>query len=48
MGVPAEWWTLIRRVAVAGAAMTGRMPPRPGGPPVGGAPLAHRGPRGEL
>jgi hypothetical protein len=32
------WRTVVRRAAVAGAAMTGRLPPGPEGPIVGGAP----------
>jgi hypothetical protein len=46
VGGPAELQTLIHRAAVAGATMTGRLPPRPGGPPAGGAPPADRGPGG--
>jgi hypothetical protein len=46
VGVPTEWQTLIHWEAVAGAAMTGRLPPGPGGPPAGGAPPADRGPGG--
>jgi hypothetical protein len=40
--------TLIHQATVVGQAMTGRMPPGPGGPLAGGAPPADRGPGGEL
>jgi hypothetical protein len=45
VGVPLVWWTMVRRAAVAGAAMTGRLPPGPEGPIVGGAPPPERGTR---
>jgi hypothetical protein len=38
VGVSLTWQTVVRRAAVAGAAMTGRLPPGPEGPIVGGAP----------
>jgi hypothetical protein len=38
VGLPAELQTLIHRAVVVGAAMTGRLPPGPGGPLAGGAP----------
>jgi hypothetical protein len=43
MGLSAELQTLNRRAAVAGEAMTGRMPPRPRGPPTGGVPPPDKG-----
>jgi hypothetical protein len=46
VGLPAELQTLIHRAAIAGEAMTGRLPPGPGGPPAGGAPPPDRGPGG--
>jgi len=46
VGGPVELWTLIPRAAIAGETMTRRLPPRLGGPPAGGAPLADRGPGG--
>jgi hypothetical protein len=46
VGGPAELRTLISREAVVGVVMTTRLPPRPGGPPVGGAPPVDRGPGG--
>jgi hypothetical protein len=47
MGIPAEWWTLICQAKVAQVVMTGRLPPGPRGPQVGGAPIDDRGPRGD-
>jgi hypothetical protein len=40
----AELWTLTRRAAVAGAVMTGRLPPGPEGPRASGVPPPERGP----
>jgi hypothetical protein len=37
---------MVRRAAVAGATMTGRLPPGPKGPLAGGAPPPERGPGG--
>jgi hypothetical protein len=44
IGLPTESRTLIRRAAVAGAAMTGRLPPGPEGPGAGGVPPPEGGP----
>jgi hypothetical protein len=38
VGVSLMWQTIVRRAAVAGAAMIGWLPPGPKGPIVGGAP----------
>jgi hypothetical protein len=38
VGVSLTWQTVVRRAAVAGAAMTRRLPPGPEGSIVGGAP----------
>jgi hypothetical protein len=38
------WQTVVWRVAVVGAAMTGRLPPSLEGPIVGGAPPPKGGP----
>jgi hypothetical protein len=46
VGLPIEWQTLIHRAAVTGATMTAQLPPGPGGPPTGGAPLANKGTAG--
>jgi hypothetical protein len=46
VGLPVESQTLIHRAAVAGVAMTGRLPPGPEGPLAGGAPPPERGPGG--
>jgi hypothetical protein len=43
MGVPAEWQTLIHRVAIVRRVMTGQLPLGPGGPLVGGGPPDDRG-----
>jgi hypothetical protein len=43
VGVPVEWWTPIRRVAVAGETMTSQFPPRLGGPSASGAPPTNTG-----
>jgi hypothetical protein len=43
VGGPTELQTLIHREVVAGETMTGRLPPRPGGPPAGGVPPAGPG-----
>jgi hypothetical protein len=37
------WRTVVRKVVVAGVAMTRRLPPGPEGPIVGGAPLPEGG-----
>ena len=41
------WKTMVQRAAVVGDVMTGRLPPGPEGPIVGGAPSPERGPGGE-
>jgi hypothetical protein len=46
VGVPIAWQTMVQRAAVAGATMTGRLPPGPEGPLAGGAPPPERGPGG--
>jgi hypothetical protein len=46
VGVSIAWQTMVQRVAVAGATMTGRLPLRPEGPLAGGAPPLERGPGG--
>jgi hypothetical protein len=46
MGVPLVWRTMVQRAAVAGAAMTGQLPPGPEGPIAGGVPPPERGPGG--
>jgi hypothetical protein len=46
VGLIAESRTLIHRVAVEGATMTGRLPPGPEGPLASGAPPPERGPGG--
>jgi hypothetical protein len=46
VGVPLVWRTMVRRAVVAGVAMTGRFPPGPEGPIVGGVPPPERGPGG--
>jgi hypothetical protein len=46
VGLSIELRTLIRREDVAGSAMTGRLPPRPEGILVGGAPPPETGPGG--
>jgi hypothetical protein len=38
---------MIRRVTVAQVVLTGQLPPRTGGPLVGGAPPDDEGPRGD-
>jgi hypothetical protein len=38
VGIPPPWRAVVRRAAVAGAAMTGRLPPGQEGPVVGGGP----------
>jgi hypothetical protein len=38
VGVPLVWQTMVRREEVAGATMTGRLPPGLEGPIVGGEP----------
>jgi hypothetical protein len=43
VGVPLMWWAVVRRAAVVGAAMTGRLSPGLEGPVVGGAPLPRGG-----
>jgi hypothetical protein len=47
VGVSLVWWTVVRREAIAGVAMTGRLPPCPEGPILGGAPPPERGPGGD-
>jgi hypothetical protein len=37
------WQVMVRRAAVVGAAMIGRLPPGPEGPVVGGGPLPEGG-----
>jgi hypothetical protein len=44
IGLLAQPQTLIRREAVAEAAMTGRLSPRPEGPRAGGVPPLEGGP----
>jgi hypothetical protein len=46
VGVPLMWQTMVWRAIVAGAAMTGWLPPGSEGPIVGGAPLPEGGPGG--
>jgi hypothetical protein len=46
VGLPTELWTLIRRAAIAGAVMIGRLPPGLEGPLASGAPPPERGPDG--
>jgi hypothetical protein len=46
VGFPAEWQTLIHWEAIVGEAITGRLPPRPGGPPTSGVSPTDRGPSG--
>jgi hypothetical protein len=41
------WWTMVQRVAVVGAAMTGKLPPGTEGPIVGGVPPLERVPGGD-
>jgi hypothetical protein len=48
VGILAEWQTLIRRVAIVGATMTGQLPLGTGGPPTSGAPPDDIGSGGEL
>jgi hypothetical protein len=38
VGVPLMWWTVVRRAALAGTAMTVWLPPGSEGPIVGGEP----------
>jgi hypothetical protein len=38
VGIPLPWWAVVRRAIVAGAAMTGRLPPGQEGPVGGGKP----------
>jgi hypothetical protein len=40
------WRAMVQREAVAGAAMTGQLPPGPEGPIVGGGPPPKGGARG--
>jgi hypothetical protein len=46
VGLLVELWTLIHRVVVLRATMTGKLPPGPGGTLAGGAPPPDRGPGG--
>jgi hypothetical protein len=46
VGVPTEWRALICRAVVAGASLTGQLPPGAGVIPIGGVPPTDRGPRG--
>jgi hypothetical protein len=46
VGVPLMWWTMVQQATVAGAAMTGRLPPGPEGPIAGGEPPPEGGPGG--
>jgi hypothetical protein len=43
VGILLPWRAMVRRAAVAGAAMTGRLPPGQEGPIVGGGPLLEGG-----